>query len=137
MVHTWNKRSWLKVYELKVNDHKFYEYYSFFRILFIFTNIIHFYEYVHFFAITCLKEFRSTRLICFAKAVLVQSITSNIHQKCSFEQFQMSNQVPSWILKLLWSTGFEKLLCWSCYNCVLIFKKRVLLMISSTKVSAT
>ena len=35
---------------------------------------------------TCLKEFRSTRLICFAKAVLVQSITSNMH---SFEQFKV------------------------------------------------
>ena len=37
----------------------------------------------------CLKEFKSTCLICFADAVLVQRKTSNMHQKCAFEQFKM------------------------------------------------
>ena len=37
----------------------------------------------------CLKEFRSTCLISFANTVLVQSIGSNLHQKWSFEQFNM------------------------------------------------
>jgi len=36
----------------------------------------------------CLKEFRRTCLICFADAVLVQSNTSIMFQKCSFEPFK-------------------------------------------------
>ena len=37
----------------------------------------------------CLKEFRTTCLIWFANALLVQRNTSNMHQKCAFEQFKM------------------------------------------------
>ena len=37
----------------------------------------------------CLKEFRTTCWICFASALLVQRNTSNMHQKCAFEQFKM------------------------------------------------
>ena len=37
----------------------------------------------------CLKEFRTTCWIWFANTLLVQSITSNMHQKCAFEQFKM------------------------------------------------
>ena len=58
-----------------------------------------------------------------------------MHQNCNIRE-KTSNQVSIWILKLFWSTGFEKLVCWSCYNCPLIFKKRVRLIISSTLVSA-
>ena len=54
-----------------------------------------------------------------------------MHQNCNIRE-KTSNQVSIWILKLLWSTGFEKLVCWSCYNCALISKRRVRLMISST-----
>ena len=37
----------------------------------------------------CLKEFRTTCLIWFANTLLVQRNTSNMHQKCAFEQFKM------------------------------------------------
>ena len=37
----------------------------------------------------CLKEFRFTCSIWFANTVLVQSFSSNQHQKCSYEQFKM------------------------------------------------
>ena len=36
----------------------------------------------------CLKEIRTTWWICFVNAILMQSITSNLHQKCSFEHFK-------------------------------------------------
>ena len=46
-----------------------------------------------------MKKFKSTCLISFANTVLVQCISSNLHQKCSFEQFKM-HQNCDWSLIL-------------------------------------
>ena len=46
----------------------------------------------HFWCRKVLKEFIIKCWICFENTLLVQNITSNLHQKCSFEQFKMQIQ---------------------------------------------